>query len=230
MGPGTLTAVSVRAVLLDFAGTLLVPVPARRWAASVLGEDVDPALVERLVAAGRAGGPEPDDVPPHLTHDYARRDVSAELHRAVYTQLLARVDEVDADTAAALYDASCTAAGWEPYPDTRAVLAALRERGVAVVVVSNVGFDLRVLFDQHGLADLVDVFVQSYELGVMKPDAAIFASALEAAGVLADQALMVGDNPRADGAAADVGIRTLLLPYSPPGVEHGLATVLDLVR
>ena len=216
-------------MLFDFAGTLLVPVPAVDWAASVLGDGVDPRLVEALVAAGRAGGPEPDDVPEALAAEYARRDVSAEIHRRVYTELLMRLDEVDGPTATALYEASCTAAGWQPYPDTGPVLATLRARGVRVVVVSNVGFDLRVLFAQHGLAESVDGFVQSYELGVMKPDAAMFEAGLGAAGVTASQALMVGDNPRADGAAADLGIPTLLLPYSPPGRDHGLSAVLDLV-
>jgi HAD superfamily hydrolase (TIGR01509 family) len=75
----------------------------------------------------------------------------------------------------------------------------------------------------------VDAFVLSYEVGVMKPGAGIFSAACSALGVAPQDALMVGDNPRADGGACDLGMRTLLLPYSPAGREHGLRAVLDLV-
>jgi putative hydrolase of the HAD superfamily len=43
------------------------------------------------------------------------------------------------------------------------------------------------------------------------------------------EALMVGDHAAADGGAADAGIRTLLIPMSPAGAQHGLSAVLALV-
>ncbi len=228
---------TVRGVLFDFAGTLLVPVPATEWVRGVtdgLGQHLDDAavaeLAARLVTAGRSGGPEPVDLPAGLSQDYARRDTSAELHRSTYTALLGSVTGPGSPLSTALYDAGCHAAGWTPYPDTAPTLAALRADGVRIAVVSNVGFDLRAVFAGHGLADLVDAWVLSCELGVMKPSAAVFHDALRQLGVPAADALMVGDNPRADGGAADVGIRTLVLPYSPAGPPHGLAAVLDVVR
>jgi len=249
--------VTIRAVLFDFAGTLLVPVPATEWVREVtgaLGRDLDEAavavahhdagadhdavadlaagvdLAARLEQAGRPGGPEPAHVPPELAADYARRDVSVQLHRSAYAGLLGSVTGPGSALTTALYDAGTQPSGWTPYPDAGPTLAALRDDGVRIAVVSNVGFDLRAVFAGHGLAGLVDEWVLSCELGVMKPAAEIFTAALRQLGVAAADALMVGDNPRADGGAVDVGIRTLVLPYSPARQPHGLAAVLDLVR
>lgn len=226
----------IRGVLFDFAGTLLVPQPAPDWVRAVttgLGQSLDdPELTDlavRLVAAGRPGGPEPAEVPADLAGDYARRDESERLHRSVYEALLGRVTGAGTDLTRALYDHTCRPAGWIAYPDARAALVALRTAGVGIAVVSNVGFDLRAVFAGHGLAELVDVFVLSCELGVMKPAADPFRAGCDGLGVAAAEALMVGDNPRADGGAVDLGIRTLLLPYSPAGVDHGLADVLAVV-
>lgn len=228
---------TVRAVLFDFSGTLLVPVPAQRWVrdtTDALGRELTDAEVAELAgaleAAGRPGGPEPVDLPAELAGDYAARDTSEELHRTSYSALLGRVTGAGTPLTGALYEAAVSGPGWTPYPDARPTLAALAGDGVRVAVVSNVASDLRVLFAGHGLAEFVDAWVLSHELGVMKPDPRMFTTALDALGVTPEQALMVGDNPRADGGAADLGIRTLLLPYSPAGSPHGLGAVLDLVR
>lgn len=222
----------VTAVLLDFAGTLLVPEPREQWVAAVCPE-LSPAEVTALAGAleraGRSGGPEPDPLPDAWAQDYARRDLSADRHRALYEGLMAPVTGEGTGRTRRLYDRGTGPDGWLPYPDALPVLSELRRRGVPVAVVSNVGFDLRAVFAGHGLHDLVSAYALSYEVGVMKPAPEIFLAACRALGVAPEQALMVGDNPRADGGAVDLGIRTLLLPYSPPGPAHGLAAVLDLL-
>ena len=237
MPTGFIGCVTVRGVLFDFAGTLLVPIPATEWVREVtdglglgLDDDAVAELAARLETTGRPGGPEPVEVPAEVAADYARRDVSVDLHRSAYAALLGSVTGPGSGLTTALYDAGCQAAGWAPYPDAAPTLAALRRDGIRVAVVSNVGFDLRAVFAGHGLADLVDAWVLSCELGAMKPDPGLFTAALDQLRVRPDEALMVGDNPRNDGAAADVGIRTLVLPYSPARRTHGLAAVLDLVR
>ena len=221
----------VRAVLLDFAGTMLVPEPREQWVAAALPElpaDEVAGLARELELAGRSGGPEPHPLPDRWAEDYARRDLSEPRHRALYEGLLAGVTGAGTDRTRRLYDRGITAGGWVPYPDSVPVLEELRRRGVRTAVVSNVGFDLRAVFAGHGLDRLVDAFVLSYEVGVMKPDPAIFTAALTALDVTPQDALMVGDNWRADGGALELGIRTLLLPYSGPGTDHGLRAVLDL--
>ena len=71
------------------------------------------------------------------------------------------------------------------------------------------------------MGGLFDAVILSFEVGAVKPDRSIFQRALDALGVPAARALMVGDNAVDDAGAARLGIRTLLLPRT-QGVAHGL--------
>ncbi|WP_433493703.1 HAD family hydrolase [Micromonospora sp. CA-248089] len=92
---------------------------------------------------------------------------------------------------------SCTrhAEAIEPYADTVATLSALRDSGVRIGVVSNVGRDIRKCFARHGLDGYVDAFVLSYEVGLVKPDPRIWGVALEALHAAPGQTLMADDHP-----------------------------------
>ena len=94
---------------------------------------------------------------------------------------------------------------WTAYLEAPTVLRALRERGVATGILSNVGIDPRAVLVRTGLAGLYDVEVFSFEEGVVKPDPAIFALAAERLGLPAHELLMVGDTVDDDGAAAHPG-------------------------
>jgi HAD superfamily hydrolase (TIGR01509 family) len=226
----------VRAVLFDVAGTLAMPEARDAWlsgAAASIGVDVggDRAarrLAAELEVAGRPGGPYPSHVPEVVAADYDARDRDPAAHRAGYVGLLSTVALPDPRLATALYERILRPGGWTVYPDAVPTLAALRARGIRTAVVSNVGFDLRPVLDGLGLLVHLDAVVLSCEAGAIKPDPAIFVAACTALDVTPTDALMVGDHAAADGGAADAGIRTLLLPMSPAGEDHGLATVLAL--
>ena len=226
----------ITAVLFDFHGTLAQVEEPAEWvakAAAACGVDLASAdargLAKALVAAGRAGGPFPDAVPPHLADLWERRDLSTQAHRSAYTGLAATVPcDIDG-LPAALYERLLRPDGWRLYADTLPVLRALRAAGVGVAMVSNIGFDLRPMAAALGLADLVDAYALSYEVGACKPAPDIFRAALDDLGVAPRDALMVGDTP-ADAGAAALGCRCLILPASPPDAVHGLPAVLDLVR
>jgi FMN phosphatase YigB (HAD superfamily) len=221
------------AVLFDFHGTLMQVEDEVSWvrgAAADVGLTLCDAVVADLAAAlvraGRAGGPHPRHVPADLAELYATRDLSAELHRAAYTGLLRTVDLPDDDLADALYDRGTLPECWVPYADAVDVLAELRTRGVRTALVSNIGFDVRPILAHHGL--VLDELVLSYEVGIQKPDAGIFTYACELLGTEPARAVMVGDHV-ADGGAVLAGLRSLLLPTSPPGAVHGLAAVGQLL-
>jgi putative hydrolase of the HAD superfamily len=99
---------------------------------------------------------------------------------------------------------------FELYEDTLPVLAALREHGLKIGLVSNTGRDLDAFVAHHSLD--VDAAVGSGTHGKTKPHPAIFLSALEQLGVTAEEAAMVGDSPEddVDGARA-LGMRAFLV-------------------
>jgi HAD superfamily hydrolase (TIGR01509 family) len=225
----------VEAVLFDFQGTLAQvesPVSRVLAAAADCGVTLDraraTALADRLATVGLAGGPLPYRVPPHLAEVWAERDLYPHAHRAAYVGLAGLV-ECDVDgLAEALYERLLRPEGWLPYADTAATLWALRAAGVPVGVVSNIGFDIRPLFAAWDLADLVQGWTLSYEVGRCKPDPAIFLRACGALGANPERTLMVGDTP-ADAAAVSAGCAALVLPSGDPGSTHGLSAVLALL-
>lgn len=180
-------------------------------------------------AAGLAGGFGcPPTVPASVARAWENRDLSSDDHRAAYVGIADTVVSGIAGLSGAMYDRMVDPDGWEVYPDAVPTMTALRERGIPVALVSNIGFDVRPIAKTLGFADLVDTWVLSYEVGVCKPDPAIFRHACAQLGVSAHRTLMVGDTA-ADAGAADAGCSVLVLPVSPPGSRHGLGAVLGLV-
>jgi HAD superfamily hydrolase (TIGR01509 family) len=166
----------------------------------------------------------------HTVEEMAKgRDLGPEQHRACWLSLWSELERRVPGISDALYSYETTAAGWQLYPDVRGVLELLVERGVAMAVVSDTGWDLRPLFEVHDVGHFFTTFVMSYQHGVTKPSPILFRTACERLGVRPSQALMVGDNFRNDGGASDAGCRTLLLPLVPSGSERGLGAVLALV-
>jgi HAD superfamily hydrolase (TIGR01509 family) len=224
----------VDAVLFDFHGTLAQVEDPVVWvlaAAAACGAELDrvraTVLADRLVTAGRAGGPLPHRVPPHLAEHWAERDLYEHSHRAAYTGLAATVHTDVQGLADALYDRLLGPDGWLPYADTEATLRTLHAAGIKVGVVSNIGFDIRPHFTAWGLAALVDAFVLSYEVGRCKPDPAIFLRACGMVGAEPERTLMVGDSP-ADAGAVRAGCAALVLPAAEPGHSNGLDASLAL--
>jgi HAD superfamily hydrolase (TIGR01509 family) len=224
----------VDAVLFDFHGTLAQVEEPVTWvlaAAAACGRELDrgraTVLADRLVTAGRAGGPKPNRVPPHLAEHWADRDLYEHSHRAAYTGLAETVSTDVDGLADALYERLLGPDGWLPYADTEVTLRTLREVGIKVAVVSNIGFDIRPHFAAWGLDALVDSFALSYEVGRMKPDPAIFLRACGMLGADPERTLMVGDTA-ADAGAVQAGCSALVLPAAEAGCYNGLGATLAL--
>jgi putative hydrolase of the HAD superfamily len=94
-------------------------------------------------------------------------------------------------------------ASWRLYDESSGVMAALRERGVRLALITNGPSDLqRAKLEAVGLTDAFETVVVSGDRGVEKPRAEIFQVALEGLGVDAERALHVGDSRSADVAGA----------------------------
>jgi putative hydrolase of the HAD superfamily len=114
------------------------------------------------------------------------------------------------------------------YPHAAEVLARLR-RHVRLALVTNGASDLqRRKLALAGLEEYFDVVVASCDLGVGKPEPGIFEAALDALGVRATEAVMVGNDRERDidGAAA-AGIRSLWIQHVG---SKGTADLNDLSR
>ena len=200
-----------QAVLFDFSGTLFRLEEDQSWFAGMeleLGEDdtrdvdghVQAELMRRLTApTGRSV-----NMTPEALQAWMNRDLAPHLHREAYLHVL-RESGLARQHAESLYARVIDPASWTPYPDTATVLAGLHRRGIKTAVVSNIAFDVRPAFENIGVGGEVDEFVLSFEVGAVKPDPAIFATALDRMGVPADRALMVGDSDEADGGARALG-------------------------
>ncbi|MGH2490313.1 MAG: HAD family hydrolase [Candidatus Limnocylindria bacterium] len=216
----------IRGVLFDWGDTLFSPPDAGSVivkAAEERGMRIDPerarALWEELWEAGKT--------PEELAKG---RDLSAGAHREVWTALFERAHSEVPDVARTLYERVMDPEAWVPYPDTAPTLRALRARGMKIGIVSNVPRDLRPIFAAHGLADLVDAFTHSFEVGAEKPDPAIFLRACEALGTRPADTLMVGDHPVADAGAVKAGLRFHLLPaHGAADRPRGLDRVVAIV-
>ncbi len=221
-----------RGVLLDWRGTLVVAPSFRD-------------LVERgLRGAGRPTGP--DEVAAVLNQLRAtdrgaagssRADTDAGLHREL-TLGWFRSAGIDTDLAEALYVADSDVLAGRFAVDAPAVLATLTDAGVRVGVLSDIHVDIRPAFasvpagpDGNGrsLADLVASWTLSFEVGLAKPDPAVFRLACADLELPPGDVLMVGDRSGWDGAAVECGIATLLLPPLESPTASRLQAVLDLV-
>jgi HAD superfamily hydrolase (TIGR01509 family) len=92
---------------------------------------------------------------------------------------------------------------WETVPDeVKPSLAALRARGLRLVVLSNANGTLHRAFDRLGLTSAFDVIFDSHDEGVEKPDPRFFRIALARAGADAATTMHVGDLYHVDVAGA----------------------------
>ena len=216
----------IRGVLFDWGDTLFSPPDAGSVivaAAAERGVHIEAtkarALWDELWVAGK--------MPEELAKG---RDLSADAHREVWTALFERANGAVPDIASTLYERVMDPRAWIPYPDTAPTLRALRSRGVRIGIVSNVPRDLRPIFTAHGLAELVDAYTHSFEVGAEKPDPRIFLRASEALGTLPRDTLMVGDHPVADAGAIVAGLRFYLLPPDgAPDAPRGLDRVVAII-
>jgi putative hydrolase of the HAD superfamily len=210
-------ATEVKAVLLDGMGTLVRLDPPARALAAALG--VDEATAERAFRA---------EVDYYLAHqlDGSNASALADL-RTRCAEVMAKEAGVDPGRA---LDALVGSLRFHAFDDVAPALMDLRERRLRLVVVSNWDWSLSDVLGGLGLLPLLDAVITSAEVGAQKPDAAIFAAALAAAGCSAAEAVHVGDSPENDveGARA-VGIRPLLLSRDGGGDLRSLAELPALL-
>ncbi|MGO1051206.1 HAD family hydrolase [Crossiella sp. CA198] len=202
---------TIRGVLFDFSGTLFRLELGDNWLDGLMDDAAAADLLRQLTApTGRLEG-----LPPALHEAWDRRDLDPDLHREVHLAALANIGVPDAALAGKVYDRLLEPASWQAYPDTAAVLAELKAAGYPVGVLSNIAWDIRTVFDRHGVAALPDEYVLSYVEGRVKPDPELFRTGCARIGLDPAEVLMIGDSQEADGGAEAIGCAFALVPPLP---------------
>jgi HAD superfamily hydrolase (TIGR01509 family) len=211
---------TTRALLIDFGGTLFLGLDGNRWlAAAARKASIELAADQHAALAALLDSRLP----------YARlpgSDLSAAAHRESMLPLLESL-VTDTELASALYDFQLTDDFWQLRGGARELLSRAGARGMRVIIVSNIPWDLRPLFAAAGLTDLIDGFTLSCEVGAEKPDRLIFEHALGMAGCAPSQAVFVGDDPVNDAGALELGIPVILVPAAPALDDRVLYEVAD---
>ena len=218
----------VHAVLFDYSGTLFRLEEDDSWFEGMRVDErrVDGHVQAELMRRLTAPVGQHVDMTPEAYHAWVNRDLAPHLHREAYLHVLRESGLAD-HHAEALYDRVIDTSSWTPYPDTAEVLKSLHRKGIKTAVVSNIAWDVRPAFAAIGAAEYVDEFVLSFEVGAVKPDAAIFETALDRLGVDAAHAVMVGDSDEADGGARAVGCGFILVDPLPTSKRtDGLTSAL----
>ena len=224
--------VTARALLLDALGTLLElepPAPRLRTElAERFGLRITEADAQRAIAA---------EIAYYRAHiDEGRDPLALAALRGRCTEALREAlpddERVGAIDNAALTGALLASLRFEPFADVRPALSAARAAGRRLVVVSNWDVSLNEVLDRLGLAPMLDGIVTSAAFGARKPSPEIFEHALALAGVVADEAIHVGDSLAEDVAGARAaGIEAVLIKRDgapgPPGVRT-IATLAAL--
>ncbi|MGH3044285.1 MAG: HAD family hydrolase [Gaiellaceae bacterium] len=102
---------------------------------------------------------------------------------------------------------------FQPLPGAAEGLARLRDAGLTLACVSNWDISLHGHLERAGLAEYFAEIVSSAEVGVAKPEAAVFVIALDRLGVAPERALHIGDGDGDRDGAAATG-----LAFEPPPV------------
>lgn len=139
------------------------------------------------------------------------------------------IEEEAVAIARSVYDEFGRADRWALYGDVRPAFERLRDRGIAVGIISNWDSRLERLLIGLGLGDLLADIISSADVGLHKPDPRIFELACERIGVRPENSAHVGDHHYADflGASA-LGMRAVLIDRHGIEADHGVTPIRSL--
>jgi putative hydrolase of the HAD superfamily len=226
----------IRAVVYDFHRTLALPPGGTVWRRSLLaalaarGASADEDALARTLNSSF-----PWEAP-DLRRDHASQDEA----RSFFVGLLAAsavaggvAHEPALAAAGSAYTSIIDPRSHMPYPETRAVLAAVEALGIRQLVLSNHVWELPEICRAHDLVPPLTEVLTSARLGVEKPHPDTYAAAIAAAGCAASEILFVGDTYEADVAGPErAGMQALLVRRPHPDARRyaaDLTGVLPLV-
>jgi putative hydrolase of the HAD superfamily len=121
------------------------------------------------------------------------------------------------------------------FDDVLPTLRLLKERGFIQGLITNASENIISVYNKLGLEPYLDLVVTSEEVGVDKPEPAIFLAALERAKVINSEAIHVGDQYDSDVAGAiATGITPILVDrsnfYSEINDCHRIHSLIEVIE
>ena len=98
----------------------------------------------------------------------------------------------------------------QPWPQVLSLINNLQEKGSINAVLSNVVRPVSMMLQQAGLYDQFDCVVLSDQVGLVKPDTAIYQLTLDKLGLKAEECLYIDDLAKNLIPAANLGMVTIL--------------------
>lgn len=206
---------SIRWVVFDAVGTLIYPTP-------------DVATAYHRVGSVHGSRLSRDQVRDRFRTAFRQTETSDRSGAAGMTtceadevarwkQVVADVfDDLSADAAdecfRELFDHFARPSAWACFDDVAPTIAALRDRGLRIVIASNFDRRLHPVCDGLPPLDEIAVRVVSSEVGFNKPSPGFYEAALRLIDTSADEVIVVGDDAVNDVQGAEqAGIRGVLI-------------------
>lgn len=196
----TRSATVHRAVLFDFAGVITRPM-AEMFGPAVEASGVDGVAMLPAMLSVFASEDDSDSIP----HRAERGEID-------HAKLLAWADEQAPGAARMLDPASPHFFGdrLQLHADMPGVVDDLRRRGLKTAIVSNMFEAWQPAVDRvFTYQDRFDTLLWSWEVGLRKPNAAIFELALARLGIAPDEAIYLDDFPAMAEGARQAGIEAI---------------------
>jgi len=217
-----LTVLSLKAVLFDLGGTLIITAPVPEIFRRILAAHGIHKPLEKIASAFRRAEEEVE-----LNYTLSYVEFWRLFNRKILEQLgIRRNIEALAD---AVTDEWWDNADLNSYPEVKETLMKLKQKGLKTGIITN-GYqkDVDEVLLRTGLNGLFDVTVGADNVQKPKPSKEIFLYALEKLRVQPQDAVFVGDNPKADyEGARNVGLKPLLIDRE-NGKPQQYATIHDL--
>ena len=205
----------IKTVFFDAAGTLMRPVRPVGESYTLVAANYGMKVPAQEVSArfracfGSA---------PPLAFPVAEGNGITDLERAWWKSLVQKVFEPFGsfprfdDYFTDLFAYFARADSWRLFPETRDTLAALKDRGIKLAVISNFDSRLLAILDGLDVASEFESILISSAVGYAKPAREIFEHALKRHRIKAEEALHVGDSVEKDAEGArGAGIQGVLL-------------------
>ncbi len=189
-----------KAVLFDFAGVITRPM-AEMFGPVVAESGVDGAALLPAMLAVFASEDDTDSIP----HRAERGEIE-------HAELVSWAEEQAPGAGLMLDPASPLFFGnrFELHADMPGVVDELRQRGLKTAIVSNMFEAWQPAVDRvFTYQDRFDTLLWSWEVGLRKPNAAIFELALARLGIAPDEAIYLDDFPAMAEGARQAGIEAI---------------------